>query len=245
MSKNKLTKFAELNRFLNVYQYDHVEKKALINGEGEEVEIAGKWREHFGNKNPITLELACGEGYYALAMAERFPDRNFVGVDIKGNRMWQAAKNALDAELTNVAYLRARIEDIADFFAENEVDEIWITFPDPHLKTRRRFKRMTYSRFLQNYQHVLKPQGIVHLKTDSRELYEFTKLMLERHACEVLTDNDDIYGQGHDEPLLDIKTRYEKMHLANELTIKYLKFRFPDEPITYDRATDKIDENLK
>ncbi len=228
MSVGKSRKFQELDTFTNVFQNNREPFNKLYNNVGDAIDYKGKWREvYFKNDNPLILELACGEGYYTIAMAKSNPNINMIGIDVKGNRIWQGAKNALDEQLSNVAFQRTLIENIDDFFAEDEVDEIWITFPDPFLKFRRMRKRLTYTRFLLIYQKILKPNGIIHLKTDSTELYEFTKEMLELHKCNIHSDNDDIYGKGHDEPLLDIKTRYEGMHLEDNRTIKYLKFSFP------------------
>ncbi|MCL4114809.1 UNVERIFIED_CONTAM: hypothetical protein GTU68_039915 [Idotea baltica] len=230
MSVGKSEKFQQLDTFKNVFQNNKEPFNQLYDCNDEVIDYKGKWRaEYFKNENPLVLELACGEGYYTIAMAQQNPNINLIGIDVKGNRIWQGAKNAIEAELPNVAFQRTLIESIDDFFAEGEVDEIWITFPDPFLKYRRMRKRLTYTRFLLIYQKILKKGGIVNLKTDSTELYEFSKEMLELHKCNVITDNNDIYGNGHDEPLLEIKTRYEGMHLKDNRTIKYLKFSFKDE----------------
>ncbi len=227
MGKDKLKKFAELSTLPNVFQNFTWPQVSLQNCKGETVDMKGKWRtEHFKNDAPLILELACGRGDYSLGMAKVFPNKNFIGMDIKGNRIWSGAKQAIEEELHYVAFIRTRIEELACYFEKGEIDEIWITFPDPFLKERRKRNRLTYTRFLNIYKEVLKPDGVVHLKTDSTELYEFTLEMLEENQCTIFVNNNDIYHKGYEEPLLDIKTKYEKMHLADGRTIKYLKFGF-------------------
>ena len=226
MAKDKLRKFAEISTLSNVFQNFTWPEVSLQNYKGEILEMKGLWHKHFENEHPLILELACGRGDYSLGMAKVFPDKNFIGIDIKGNRIWSGAKEALQEDLHNVAFIRTRIEELTHYFGKGEVDEIWITFPDPFLKDRQRRNRLTYTRFLNIYQQILKPDGVVHLKTDSTELYEFTMEMLEEQKCVVLIDNNDIYHKGYEESLLDIKTKYEKMHLAKGKTIKYLKFGF-------------------
>ena len=220
--RNKLQKFAELLTFPNVYENFDAKAPSITNLEGEEINLKGKWREtHFKNDHPITLELACGKGDYAIGLAQRFPERNFIGVDIKGARIWRGAKNALEAKLPNVAFLRTRIEQINHFFDIGEVNEIWITFPDPFLKKPNR--RLTAIPFLKSYLQFLKPGGLLHLKTDSPELYEFTMEEVIPHQpdYQLVYNDDDIYSNELYAPELEIKTFYEKMHLANGKTIKY------------------------
>ena len=174
-TRNKLQKFAELLRMPNVYESFDPTNPQLTGPEGAPVERRGSWaRDHFGNDNPVVLELACGRGEYTLDLARQYPDRNFIGVDIKGARIWRGAKTALAEGLDNAAFLRTRIEVIDAFFAAGEVAEIWITFPDPFLKKGKENRRLTAPRFLRLYQKMLAPRGLAHLKTDSRELYEFT-----------------------------------------------------------------------
>ena len=200
----------------------------MVGQNGLTEEIPGKWRElHFKNENPLTLELACGRGEYSLALAKSFPQRNFIGVDIKGARIWKGATNARDQELNNVAFLRARIEMITAFFANEEVNEIWITFPDPFLKKGKDNRRLTALPFLHRYKKILAPKGVVHLKTDSPELYTFSLEVLQ--ACDFVTleyHNNDIYSGELPIPELIHKTYYENMHLAAGKKIKYIRFSF-------------------
>ncbi len=227
MGKNKLSKYADLASFPNVYQNAAALIRIdLINHEGEAIKAKGCWKEfHFKNDQPIVLELACGNGDYTIGMAQLFPEKSFIGIDIKGNRIWQGAKFAIENKLANVAFVRTQIELLENYFGPGEIDEIWITFPDPFLSDRRLKNRLTYTKFLRIYKYILKENGFVNLKTDSTELYEFTKEMLELNQCKTIVDNDHIYKNGYEEKLLDLKTKYEKMHLARNRTIKYLKFQ--------------------
>lgn len=225
MGKNKLLKFEQLATFQNVYQnYGKYPHETLRNHLGVELDMRGKWHEHFGNQNNIVLELACGGGEYTVGMAERLPDTNYVGLDIKGNRIWNGARYGLEKNLKNAAFIRTRIESLDSYFAPNEVSEIWITFADPFLSKRRESKRLTHTRFLNLYRKVLKPNGLIHLKTDCPILYAFTLEMIELNKATIHYQNDDIYGKGYEEPLLEIKTKYERMHLLDGRTIKYVKF---------------------
>jgi len=224
--RNKLQKFSEILSFPNVlenYEYNDIK---LVGKDGEEVNMPGQWAsKQFKNNHPITLELACGRGEYALALAQRHPQRNFIGMDIKGARIWRGAKNALDQGLQNVAFLRSRIEQVEHFFNEGEIDEIWITFPDPFLREVKANRRLTSPPFLARYRKILKKGGIIHLKTDNTLLYEYTLAILkEEKDVVILAQNDDIYAGELPHPDLDIKTYYEKKHLANQLTIKYVAF---------------------
>lgn len=227
MSKrNKLQKFIELSSFPNAYENFDPADPLLVGLHGEKMALKGVWgKKHFGNDRPITLELACGRGEYTLGLARLYPDRNFIGVDIKGARIWRGAKNALEESLQNVAFLRTRIELIAQFFEPGEVSEIWITFPDPFLKKGKSNRRLTSIRFLQAYQKILIPGGLLHLKTDEPVLYEFTMEVLQDEiAAQILYCNEDIYAEPLAYPELDVKTYYEKMHLADGKTIKYIRF---------------------
>ena len=190
------------------------------------VDRKGQWGSaHFGNNNPITLELACGAGEYAVGLAQMFPERNFIGVDIKGNRLWAGAKDALDAGLHNVAFLRTRIEIIRSFFEQNEIDEIWITFCDPFPRQSKDNRRLTSPYFLNIYRQILKPGGLVHLKHDDPDFYKFSqKTLAEDAACKILYENFDIYAEPLAYPELEMKTRYEEMHLEKGKKIKYLRF---------------------
>ena len=209
--KGKLQKFAEVTAFSNCYE--------------RAAELKGKWATHvFKNNNPITLELACGKGEYTLGLAKRFPDRNFIGVDIKGNRIWKGAKYALENNMHNVAFHRIMIGNIEDYFAPNEIDEFWITFPDPqHAKKR---KRLTNPMFLDRYRNISRPQPIMNLKSDSTRFYEYTKEVISEQNLEVISDSNDIYNWDEiPELLANIQTFYEKMWLSEGKKIKYLKYR--------------------
>ncbi len=228
MSKrNKLLKFAEILSFPNVYENFDSTNPSLAGQDGVEVELKGKWAaEHFKNNNPITLELACGKGEYTLGLAGAFPKRNFIGVDIKGARIWRGAKTALEQDISNAAFLRTRIEQITLFFEPDEVDEIWITFADPFLKEGKANRRLTAQNFLQQYKKILKPDGLVHLKTDDPTLYEFTLDTLAGQTdYELLYHDNDIYAKPLHIPELEFKTFYEKQHLAVGRKIKYLRFQ--------------------
>ena len=223
--RNKLKKFNDLLSFSNVYEnYDPTDPKLMAN-EMEEVDLKGKWRsDHFKNNNPLVLELACGRGEYSLALARSNPSINYIGVDIKGARIWQGATIAIEEKLNNVAFLRTRIEQIGLFFDKEEIDEIWITFPDPFLRKSKSNRRLTSMQFLNRYKEILKNNGIIHLKTDDPTLYEFSQEQFEECPfIEVLYDRDDIYAQPLDFKELEHKTYYEKQHLEKKRTIKYIK----------------------
>lgn len=226
MSKrNKLQKFAEVYAFPHVYENFNPKDPKLLGENGKEADLKGQWAKvHFKNEHPVTLELACGKGDYTLGLARLYTDRNFIGVDIKGARIWRGAKTALEENLSNVAFLRTRIEQLHYFFGSEEVTDIWITFPDPFLDKESR--RLTAPRFLELYQKVLKIGGIVHLKTDSPELYEYTlEVLSEVNTFELLYEENDIYSKPLHLPELEIKTFYEKGHLEAGKTIKYIQMR--------------------
>jgi tRNA (guanine-N7-)-methyltransferase len=225
--RNKLQKFAEVLSFPNVYENFDATNPSLAGENGQPVELKGHWAERcFQNSNPITLELACGKGDYAIGLAQRFPERNFLGVDIKGARIWRGAKTALELGLENVAFLRTRIEQIALFFEPGEVDEIWITFPDPFLRNSKSNRRLTSPMFLKEYRKILRPGGHVHLKTDDPTLFEFTlEVLAEEKDVHIEYQDHDIYAKPLPMPELEIKTFYEKQHLAIGRTIKYVRFR--------------------
>ncbi len=217
MGKNKLAKFAQMEEYPHVFQYPW----ARISQES--FPLKGSWRrDFFGNDNPIVLELGCGKGEYAVGLAERFPNKNFIGVDIKGARMWTGAKDSYERGLKNVAFLRTEIELLEHFFSQGEVDEIWITFPDPQMK--KVSKRLTGTRFIERYLRVLRDKGIIHLKTDSPFLYHYTKAMIEGNNLPVLQETSDLYAGDIVSDILDIKTYYERQWLARGLTIKYIQF---------------------
>lgn len=230
-ARNKLQKFAENLAFANVFENFDVEHPQLIGEKGAEVEMRGKWQsDFFKNDNPITLELACGRGEYTLDLARRYPDRNFIGVDVKGARIWRGAKTANEEGLSNVAFLRTRIEILDRFFAKDEPSEMWITFPDPFLKAGKSNRRLTSNYFLNIYKKILPKDALVHLKTDSPELYAFTHEVLpERTDFKIEYTDDNIYTKALVIPELETKTYYEKMHLAIGRTIKYVKIRFVGE----------------
>ncbi len=223
MGKNKLARFAENKILPNVFQ--PTREEALDN-----YPLKGQWRkEVFKNDNPIVLELGCGKGEYSVGLAKAFPDKNFIGIDIKGARFWFGAKEAVETRLDNVAFLRAQIELVDCFFDADEVDEIWITFPDPQIKYRRTKHRMTHPDFLDRYKKILKKDGIMHLKTDSEFLHGYTLGLLQGMGHEIISAHHDIYGAPEYDPetplLREIKTYYEGLFSAKGKTITYIKFR--------------------
>ncbi len=189
--------------------------------------IAGKWNCYFKNKNPIVLELACGKGEYAIGLGRLHPEKNFIGVDVKGNRIWVGAKKALQLNLHNVAFLRIQIDHINNYFFPNEVAEVWITFPDPQLRQSKAKKRLTHPRFLRIYQQFLVPGGLIHLKTDSPDLYTFTKMVVEQFNCNLHFDYSDVYREVTVAEELRIKTHYELMDIAGNNRVHYLCFSLP------------------
>lgn len=222
MSKGKLAKFADMERYENVFQYPY----SVV--EHVPFEMKGHWRDmYFHNDNPIVLELGCGKGEYTVELAKLFPDVNFIGVDIKGSRMWTGATQALEEKLGNVAFLRTNIEIIDRFFDRDEVQEIWLTFSDPQMKNVR--KRLTGTAFMERYRHFLTDGGVVHVKTDSNFLFTYTSYMTERNALPVLFKTDDLYHtEGLDDDtrrILSIRTYYESQWIERGLNIKYIKFR--------------------
>lgn len=226
MAKHKLKQFAELETFENVFHHVQTEKHV------EAFSMRGLWlKNYFKNDNPLVLELGCGKGEYTTAMAAAFKNKNFIGVDLKGNRLWTGAKIALANNLQNAAFLRTRIENIVTAFAPNEVDEIWITFPDPQPQEKRIKKRLTALPFLNRYIQILKPGGILHLKTDSSLLYEFTMELLKENNFEILLHTNNLYHepQGflgvHHDLLFNTRTHYEKKFSAMGFNINYIKFK--------------------
>lgn len=223
--RNKLMKFDELLTYPNVYENFDAENPKLVS-QGKEFQLKGNWaKQHFKNSNPLVLELACGRGEYSIAMSRLNPQKNFIGVDVKGARIWKGATIALKEDLPNVAFLRTRIEQINLFFEQGEVDEIWITFPDPFLRNSKANRRLTSPDFLKRYEGLIAPQGIIHLKTDEIQLYEYTlEVLNEQTTYQLVYQNDDIYAGPLYDEILDVKTHYERQHLANGKTIKYLRF---------------------
>ncbi len=222
MGKNKFKRFTENLTF-----------ECMVQPEFEDIfhkdhPLKGHWaQQHFKNDNPLVLELGCGRGEYTVDLARANPNKNFIGVDIKGARMWRGAKTATDESISNAAFLRTRIEFINSFFAPGEVSEIWITFPDPQLKKGRALKRLTSPRFLERYVKFLASDAIIHLKTDSEHLHEYTKAMLECNNITPIDCNADIYGTGFADPVLSIKTTYETRFLGQGLPITYLSWTLP------------------
>lgn len=226
MAKRKLARWAELKSF------SHVIEPPFEEVFGKEHELKGSWhKKWFENDKPIVLELGCGKGEYTVGLAEKFPDKNFIGIDIKGHRMWRGAKDAKEKNLPNVSFLRTRIEFISSFFAPDEVDEIWITFPDPQLKRRKEKKRLPGPWFLNLYGTLLKKNGIVHLKTDCRELYDYTLSVVQKNNLEILVSTTDLHNEMPGNPLLAIRTFYEEMFLKEGVPITYLSFRLNNEKV--------------
>ena len=213
MGHKKLIRFEAIKSFPNVLQYP----------EG----MQGKWNAFFNNDNPVTLELSCGKGEYTVALARLYPGRNFIGVDLKGNRIWSGAKKALDEGLKNVAFLRTQIESITGYFAEGEVSEIWITFPDPQLRMSKAKKRLTHPRFLRLYKKIMKEGSFIHLKTDSPDLYNFTSLVAELYELNIAESYSDVYAEPDIHQDLKIKTYYESLDIAGSNKVHYLKFSIP------------------
>ena len=220
-SKNKLKRFKENETFNNVFQ--PTREDVISNS----FPLLGKWNsDFFKNDNPIIIELGCGKGEYSVGLAERNPDKNFVGIDIKGARFWRGAKTAVDDKLHNVAFVRTQIELINHIFANGEVSEIWITFPDPQIKYKRTKHRMTNSDFLKLYQRILKPNGIVNLKTDSEFMHGYTLGLLHGEGHEVLYANHNVYkNEGSPSEVTQIQTFYEKQYLEINKSITYIRFK--------------------
>jgi tRNA (guanine-N7-)-methyltransferase len=213
MGQKKLVRFEELKTFRNVFEFPE--------------NMPGKWNDYFKNTAPVILELACGKGEYAVGLGQLYPEKNFIGVDLKGNRIWVGAKKALQNDLHNVAFLRAEIDTVNEYFSANEVAEIWITFPDPQLRVSKAKKRLTHPKFLRVYQQFLVPGGLLHLKTDSPDLYDFTKEVIRLYGCTIHTDYDNLYAEPGIPAELTIKTHYESLDIAESNRIHYLCFSLP------------------
>ena len=217
MAKNKLAKFAEMETLENVFQPTHEEVFRT------DYKLKGKWgKQVFGNDHPIVLEVGCGKGEYSVGLGELYPEKNFIGLDIKGARMWTGAKAAKEKGMKNVVFLRTHAEELESIFAPGEVSEIWITFPDPQMAKAR--KRLTGTRFLSLYRKFLKEDGLIHLKTDSPFLYQYTAELVKVNHLPVNVNTDDLYGVGLDDKILGIKTFYERQWLSRGNTIKYIQF---------------------
>ncbi|HMU44996.1 MAG TPA: tRNA (guanosine(46)-N7)-methyltransferase TrmB [Chitinophagaceae bacterium] len=230
MGQKKLIRFAEIETFPNVLQYPR--------------DIKGKWRNFFKTNNELILELACGKGEYAVGLGKLYPQKNFIGVDLKGNRIWVGAKKALQENLANVAFLRTQIDMIATYFDQNEVAAIWITFPDPQLRLSKAKKRLTHPKFLRLYQQFLIPGGCIHLKTDSPILYHFTKLIIEMYDCKLHTDIDNVTKEPDVSTELKIKTHYESLDIAQSQKVHYLCFSLPETLPTIEKDIE-LKEKLK
>ena len=218
MGKNKLQKFDEMAGFPHVFQYPF----AVLQSEGG-CPLKGKWRnEVFNNNNPLVLELGCGRGEYTVRLGQLYPDKNFIGIDIKGARMWTGAKESLQSGMKNVAFLRTNIEMITHFFAPDEVTELWLTFPDPQMKKVN--KRLTSARFMQLYRDIMTENGLIHLKTDSPFLFTYTNEMIKANHYPLQLCTDDLYHSGIADEILSIRTCYEQQWLDRGLTIKYIRF---------------------
>lgn len=225
MGQNKLKRFADIATYSNVYEYPE--------------NMKGNWSNHFTNEQPITLELACGKGEYTIGLAAMYAHRNFIGVDVKGNRIWVGAGKALENNFKNAAFLRTQIGMIEKYFSANEVEEIWITFPDPQLRISNIRRRLTHPIFLRKYKQFLTPSGYINLKTDSPTLYAFTKAVINIFGLKVLEDSTDISRDYPDHKELEIKTHYENLDIAKSKRIHYLKFQIDND------LAEALDEQLK
>lgn len=213
VGKDKLKRFAELETFHNVFQLNPIHK--------------GKWNEnYFKNQQPIVLELGCGRGEYTVSLSKFFPEKNFIGIDIKGARIWRGAKTGIEENIDNMAFLRIEIEKLEEHFEKGEVDEIWITFPDPQPQISREKKRLTYDRFLLMYKNILKPTGIVHLKTDNDGLYEYTLAKIKELKLVPIKHTNDLYKEEWLDEVLSIQTTYEKIYRDKGKNINYIQFKF-------------------
>ncbi|HQW92946.1 MAG TPA: tRNA (guanosine(46)-N7)-methyltransferase TrmB [Ferruginibacter sp.] len=228
MAQKKLERFAAISTFSNVLEYP--------------VDMKGKWNVFFKNSHPLILELACGRGEYTVGLAKLYPQQNFIGVDVKGNRMYIGAKKCLTGHIVNAGFLRTQIEKLADYFEKGEVDEIWITFPDPQLRVSKAKKRLTHPRFLRLYAAILKPGGFIHLKTDSPQLYGFTKKVAELYGLTIVEDLDNAYAEPGIQEALKIRTHYESLDIAQSKKIHYLKFTLP---ATINNLDDQLQKMLR
>jgi tRNA (guanine-N7-)-methyltransferase len=213
----KLQRFAAIKDFSNVFELS--------------TEMKGQWHKHFGNNTPIVLELACGKGEYTQNRAQAEPNKNFIGIDIKGNRMFIGARNCLELGLSNAAYLRIPIDSITDYFTAEEVAEIWIIFPDPFLRDKKAKNRLTHQKFLAKYQQIISKGATINLKTDSKPLFDFTLEVIEESKCDIEVCNHNIYADDEAPYPLNIKTYYEGMHLEDKRIIQYVQFTLPNTPI--------------
>jgi tRNA (guanine-N7-)-methyltransferase len=242
VGKNKLARWNELGSFPNVIQplMDEVVESCIDeaaddrfpggNIKVKDHPVKGRWNsDMFRNNNPIVLELGCGRGEYTIGLATLYPGKNFIGIDIKGARMWRGAKTSNELSMDNVAFLRTRIEFINSFFEKDEIDEIWVTFPDPHPGARNANKRLTSPWYLNSYREILKDKGIIHLKTDNAELYNYTRKVVENNSLEVIFSSADLYSDKPSDDILSIRTHYENIFLATGMKITYISFRLEKE----------------
>jgi tRNA (guanine-N7-)-methyltransferase len=229
MAQKKLLRFGAIKTFANVFEHP--------------TNIKGTWHQHFNNNNPIVLELACGRGEYTVGLATMHKNINVIGVDIKGNRMYIGAKKCLEQQLTNAAFLRTQIENITEYFAEGEVSEIWITFPDPQLRTSKAKKRLTHPRFLRLYKNILVANGVINLKTDSPQLYAFTNTVADLCGLKIIAKSNNVYAQSAIAPELLIKTHYEALDIAQSKQIHYIRFNLPNEISNVDDALQQLLKN--
>jgi tRNA (guanine-N7-)-methyltransferase len=222
LGKKKLSRFRELESLERVIQpsFEEVFRK--------DYHLKGRWkREVFGNDHPLILELGCGKGEYTVGLARNHPDKNYMGLDIKGARIWRGARTAHDEGLKNVVFLRTRIDFIQSFFEKEEIEELWITFPDPQAKARRQKKRLTGAQFLNRYRCILKDNGVIHLKTDNDSLYRYTLELLKHNDLKIERNSENIYREGWDDETVSIQTYYENNYMAEGASIKYIRFRLP------------------
>lgn len=220
MGKGKIKRFQEFS------SYDNVFEPTIEETFNKDYALKGKWNiDFFKNNKPLIIELGCGKGEYTIGLAQKYPDKNFIGVDIKGARMWKGAKQSQELKMNNVAFVRTRIEFIDSIFSENEVDEIWITFPDPQLKKRRAKKRLTSSIFLNNYKKFITSDGIIHLKTDNDLLYLYTLDIIHKNNLTILESTNNLYQNSSTNEILSIKTFYENQYLEKGKNINYIKFK--------------------
>jgi tRNA (guanine-N7-)-methyltransferase len=229
VGKNKLARWAEMKSFDNVTEppVDEVFSK--------DHPLKGNWKKTiFKNENPVILELGCGKGEYTVGLATRFPENNYIGIDIKGARMWRGSKTAYENKIENASFLRTRIEFINSFFSDDEVDEIWITFPDPHPKRRDTAKRLTSPFFLNSYRQLIKDRGVIHLKTDNKDLFDYTSDLIKHNDLEIVISTNDLYSGEITNDILTIRTHYEKIFLKHGIKICYLAFSLEKNKIITD-----------
>lgn len=226
MGKAKMFKISSINTFTNVFQNEHFTNPLLKNFEGKELDLRSKWKSDvFKNDNPVVVELACGKGDYSVALAKKYPGKNFVGIDSKGARLFTGSKTATAEGLHNLVFVRMRIENITNFFGPHEIDEIWITFPDPFPGIKYAKRRLSAPKFLERYKTIAKPGAKVNFKTDDLPLFQYTQQSAMDFGCKSLYYKEDIYASPLDFEELDIKTYYEKQHLDKGRTINYLAFQ--------------------